>query len=78
MTASPPLNGHKRPTTPAAGDWRPDEEQRTPSRRDESEKIAVPIGSMPARIVLKSAKKPAGTPSTSASSRSRNSEPSWS
>jgi hypothetical protein len=35
MTASPPLNGHKRPTTPAAGDWRPDEEQRTPSRRDE-------------------------------------------
>ena len=37
MTASPPLNGHKRPTMPVLGDWRPAtpepqpvEEQRTP------------------------------------------------
>ncbi|MCX5253604.1 hypothetical protein OOK27_05375 [Streptomyces canus] len=37
MTASPPLNGHKRPTLPVLGDWRPAtpepepvEEQRTP------------------------------------------------
>lgn len=35
MTASPPLNGHKRPTMPVLGDWQsvtpePAEEQRTP------------------------------------------------
>jgi hypothetical protein len=36
MTASPPqVNGHTRPTMPAAGDWRPVEEQRIPSRREE-------------------------------------------
>ncbi|MFD6553736.1 hypothetical protein [Streptomyces sp. NPDC058398] len=37
MTASPPqVNGHARPTTPAAGDWRPAEEQCIPSRREEN------------------------------------------
>ncbi|MDH6610279.1 chemotaxis protein histidine kinase CheA [Streptomyces sp. SAI-208] len=35
MTASPPLNGHKRPALPVLGDWRPatpepDQEQRSP------------------------------------------------
>jgi chemotaxis protein histidine kinase CheA len=40
MTASPPLNGHARPTLPVLGDWRPAtpepvEEQRTPEPRPE-------------------------------------------
>lgn len=40
MTASPPLNGHARPTLPVLGDWRPAtpetvEEQRTPEPQPE-------------------------------------------
>jgi chemotaxis protein histidine kinase CheA len=40
MTASPPLNGHKRPTMPVLGDWRPAtpepvEEQRNPEPQPE-------------------------------------------